>query len=104
MERIQADRPIGGSAEDLGHTVDLAGAGKENQHVTFVLFQRLHASQGYPGTGLGLAICKKIVEGHGGRIWAESVVGEGSSVHFTLPPADRTRVPASPPLQASSGS
>ena len=38
-----------------------------------------------PGVGLGLSICKEIVEAHGGRIWAESKIGHGSSIFFSLP-------------------
>ena len=67
------------------------GIGIEPKHLAH-LFDRFYQVDSAPtrqvgGTGLGLSICKAIVEAHGGRIWAESQPGTGSSFYFTLPPA-----------------
>ncbi len=70
-------------------TVRDNGIGFEPQYAEriFGLFKRLHKDE-YPGTGLGLAICKRIVERYGGRIWADSRLGEGARFYFSLPAAD----------------
>ena len=67
------------SIEDNG-----IGVSKENSDKIFEIFTKLHSGEIYSGNGLGLTICKKIAGKHGGRIWIDSSIDQGSTIHFTI--------------------
>ncbi|MFT6149173.1 MAG: signal transduction histidine kinase [Saprospiraceae bacterium] len=61
------------------------GIKKEYHEKIFKIFNRLHNRVDFEGTGIGLSLCKRIIEGHDGKIWVESEIGKGSQFYFSIP-------------------
>jgi len=76
----QTDRGLAYFIRDNGNGFDMSRAER-----MFSPFQRFHSQSDFPGTGIGLATVHRIVDRHGGQVWAEAAVGQGATFRFTLP-------------------
>lgn len=82
---VSAERTVDGGAWELCLRDNGIGIDAPHLERIFEPFQRLHGISRYPGSGLGLAVVRKVIERHGGRVWAESEIGRGTLFHIRLP-------------------
>lgn len=91
-KKERAEITVGSQAAASGETVYFfkdKGAGFDMAHAEklFGIFQRMHVTSDFSGLGVGLSIAQRVVARHGGKIWAEAALEQGTTLYFTLPAA-----------------